>query len=355
MSIVTYTLSDIATILEGTVEGDGTVTIMSASKIDEAKQGDISFLTNPKYTWSLYNTGASAVLVADDLILKDQLKTNLVRVEDVNLSMQKLLDLFAKTEEVKRVISPLSIIDSKATISDNVSIGEFCRIGSDSIIGEGCNIYPQVYIGDEVSIGSDCKIYPGVRIADRCVIGDRVIIHPNAVIGSDGFGFVPDERGVYQKVEQAGNVIIEDDVEIGSNTVIDRATLGSTIIRTGVKLDNLIQIAHNVEIKQHTVIAAQTGVAGSTIVGANSQIGGQVGIVGHLKLANGIKIQAQSGVASAIEEENSKWYGSPAIGYLNYLKSFAIFKKLPQLQSEVQALKQQLNKLLKSRTEGQDI
>lgn len=350
-----YTVGEIARILQGTIEGDSSIVISSASKIDQAKSGCISFLTSPKYLQKIYTTKASAVIVSRDLTLTNQLHTSLIRVDDVNLSKQKLLDLFSKPENTVSSISSLSFIDANAEIADQVSIAEFSKVGAGSKVGEGCNIYPQVYIGNNVSIGNNCKIYPGVRIADDCVIGDRVIIHPNAVIGSDGFGFVPDKNGVYQKVKQAGNVIIENDVEIGSNTVIDRATLGSTIIRTGVKLDNLIQIAHNVEVKQHTVIAAQSGIAGSTVVGSNSQIGGQVGIVGHIRLADGIKIQAQSGVASSIEEENSKWYGSPAISYLSYLKSFAIFKKLPQLQSEVLSLKKQLNKFLKSKGEGQDI
>lgn len=351
---MTYTVAQLAQILNGSIDGDESLVIRGASKIDEAVEGNISFITNPKYVSAIYDTSASAVLVGKSLELAKAIPATLVRVDDVNLSMQKLLGLFSQEQVERSGISPKSSLAESILVGKNVFIGDFSVIGDRSKIGDGTNIYPQVYIGNDVSIGTECKIFPGVRIEDKCVIGNNVVIHPNAVIGSDGFGFVPDALGAFQKVVQAGNVIIEDDVEIGSNTVIDRATLGSTIIRKGVKLDNLIQIAHNVEIKQHTVIAAQTGVAGSTVVGAHSQIGGQVGIVGHLELADGIKVQAQSGVASSIKEENTKWYGYPAIKYFKYLRSFAIFKKLPFLQKEIKELKSEINKL-RQKQEGQDI
>ena len=343
---MTYTVAQIAKILDGSIDGDESIVIDGASKIDEAIEGTISFITNPKYLPAIYDTNASAVLVGKSLELSQAIPATLVRVEDVNISMQKLLSLFSSNQDVQYQISKQASVAQSSQLSQNVNVGDFTFVGERTNIGRGTYIYPQVFIGDDVTIGDNCKFYAGVRIETGCVIGNNVIIHPNAVIGSDGFGFVPDANGAFQKVIQAGNVVIEDDVEIGSNTVIDRATLGSTIIRKGVKLDNLIQIAHNVEIKEHTVIAAQTGVAGSTVVGAHSQIGGQVGIVGHLKLADGIKVQAQSGIASEITEQNTKWYGSPAIRYFNYLKSFAIFKKLPELQQEIRELQKQINKLM---------
>jgi len=351
---MTYTIGQIAQLLNASIDGETSLIITGAAKIDEAAVGTISFITNPKYASAIYDTKASAVLVSKSLELTQAIPATLVRVDDVNISMQKLLGLFAITYERGSGISEQSSIAPTCQIGNGVSVGDFSVIEDNSHIGDGTIIYPQVYIGKDVIVGKNCKLYAGVRVQDRCIIGDNVIIHPNAVIGSDGFGFVPDASGAFQKVVQAGNVIIEDDVEIGSNTVIDRATLGSTIIRRGVKLDNLIQIAHNVEIKKHTVISAQAGIAGSTVVGAHSQIGGQVGIVGHLNLADGIKVQAQSGIASPIEEKNTKWYGSPAIKYFNYLRSFAIFKKLPELQKEINELKNQISKLRDER-EGQDI
>jgi len=349
-----YTVRQIAQILDGSIDGDDSLIIQGASKIDEAVEGTISFISNPKYLASIYDTGASAILVGRGLEISKAIPATLVRVDDINVSMQKLLGLFSSEDEQEASVSKLSSVATSCKLGAKVHIGEFSYIGDRSLVGDGSRILPQVYIGKDVVIGSNCKLYAGVRVEHGCIVGDNVIIHPNAVIGSDGFGFVPDESGAYRKVVQTGNVVIEDDVEIGSNTVIDRATLGSTIIRRGVKLDNLIQIAHNVEVKQHTVIAAQAGIAGSTVVGANSQIGGQVGIVGHLNLADGIKVQAQSGIASSISEKNSKWYGSPAIKYFNYLRSFAIFKKLPELLKEINELKQQIRKL-KSKQEGQDI
>lgn len=341
-----YTVGEIASILRGSVEGDDSIVINGAAKINEAKKGTVSFITNPKYLQSIYETDASAVIVPKSLTLEKEIPQTLLRVDNALISMQKILELFSEEEPVEHVISKLASVANEVAIGVNVNLGDFAYVGKGSKIGVDTYVAPQVYIGSNVTIGEKCKIFPGVRIEKDTIIGDRVVIHPNAVIGSDGFGFVPNENGVFTKVPQAGNVIIEDDVEIGGNTVIDRATLGSTIIRKGVKLDNLIQIAHNVEVKEHTVIAAQTGVAGSTTVGAHSQIGGQVGIVGHLDLADGIKVQAQSGIAAPIKEKNTKWYGSPAIRYYNYLKSFSIFKKLPELETEINDLKKQINKLL---------
>jgi len=351
---MTYTVAEIASILEGSVEGDEQIIISGAAKIDDASAGTMTFLTNPKYLPSIYSTNASAIIVSRSTSLDKEIPATLVRVDNTLISMQKLLALFSNEKPAKHWISTLSSVGDRVRLGLNVNLGDFSYVGTGSIIGTDSYIAPQVYIGANVMIGERCKISSGVRIEHDTVIGNDVVIHPNAVIGSDGFGFVPDENGAFQKVIQNGNVIIEDNVEIGSNTVIDRATLGSTIIRKGVKLDNLIQIAHNVEIKEHTVIAAQTGVAGSTTVGAHSQIGGQVGIVGHLNLADGIKVQAQSGVASNIDEHKSKWYGSPAINYLSYLKSFAVFKRLPELQKELNQLKKQISKLL-DKKDGQDI
>ncbi|MCB0655922.1 MAG: UDP-3-O-(3-hydroxymyristoyl)glucosamine N-acyltransferase [Saprospiraceae bacterium] len=334
--------SDIAALVQGTVEGDPNVTVTEPSKIEEGKPGTITFLANPKYESHLYRSQASIVLVSRDFIPERPLPQTLIRVDQVYQALQKLLEVY------QHQATPSSGINASAHIHDS------CRIDPSAIVGPGCIleegveiganavVHGQVYLGPHVIIGSGATIYPGVRVYHHCRIGKRCIIHSNAVIGSDGFGFVPDDQGNYQKIQQIGNVVLEDDVEIGSNTVIDRATLGSTRIGAGCKLDNLIQVAHNVEIGPRTVIAAQTGIAGSTKIGANCQIGGQVGIVGHIRIADGVRIQAQSGVAASIEEPGSAWYGSPAIAYRDYLKSYALFRKLPDLFRRLLSLEKEL-------------
>ncbi len=332
----------LATLLNGTVEGNPDVLIYKPSKIEEGEVGTISFLGNPKYESYAYTTNSSVLLVSNTFTPTQHIAATLIRVEDVYASVAILLDRFGAVEKKQAIVSDRASIHSKADIAKGVSIGDFVVIEQGATVGEDSVIYPQVYIGEQVKIGANVTLYPGVRIYKDCEVGDNCIIHANTVIGSDGFGFAPLEDGSYKKVAQIGNVVIEKNVEIGANTAIDRATMGSTIIREGVKLDNLIQIAHNVEIGKNTVIAAQTGVAGSTKLGEQCMIGGQCGFVGHLTVADGTKTQAQTGVASSIKEPNKAWFGYPAIPYNDYLRAFTIFKKLPDLAKRVFEIERKL-------------
>jgi len=343
------TTGEIATIVEGTVDGDPDVMIHGPSPIDEGKPGTVSFLSNPKYEQFLYSTNASAVLVHEDFSPLMKINPSLIRVKDVGLSIAKLFEHFSTPKSHKHHISKDAYIHEEATIGPNISVGMFSVIDQGAEIGTGTIIHSQVYIGENVKIGKHVVLYPGVKIYHDCEIGDNCIIHSNVVIGSDGFGFSKDKAGNYEKIPHLGRVIIENDVEIGSNSTIDRGTIGDTILKAGVKLDNLVQIAHNAEIGNNTVMAAQSGVAGSSKIGKNCVIGGQVGIIGHLKLADGTMIQGQSGVTKNIKEENTKLYGTPAISYQNYLRSYAHFKGLPEmadkmkkLQKEIELLKQNL-------------
>ena len=345
------TTGEIANIVKGTVDGDPDVVIHGPSPIENGLPGTVSFLSNPKYEQFLYKSNASAVLVHEDFSPQMKINPSLIRVKDVAQSIAVLFTHFSRPKSIEHHISELAFIDNSANIENPARISEFSRIGKKSKVGKGTEICSQVFIGENVKIGKDCIFYPGVKIYDNCVIGDRAIIHANTVIGTDGFGFNKDNEGNYKKIPHLGKVVIEDDVEIGSNCVIDRGTLGDTIIKSGVKLDNLIQIAHNVELGENTVMAAQSGVAGSAKIGQNCIVGGQVGIVGHIQVANGTMIQGQSGVNRTIKEENSKLYGSPAISYTNYLRSYAKFKNLPEmaqelsnLQKELATLKELLNK-----------
>ena len=327
----------LADLLGGTIEGDGDVLISKASKIEEATLGSIAFLANPKYEEYVYTTEASVLLVSKSFAPKEKIKPTLVRVDDVYHSVSILLSQFGHQAE-KSGISDRAIIGENNSIHPTAYVGHMSVIGDEVLIGAGSQIDSQVSIGNKVKIGENVRIYPGVRIYKDCVIGDNCIVHANVVIGSDGFGFAPNPDGSYSKIPQIGNVIIEEDVEIGANSTIDRATMGSTIIKKGVKLDNLVMIAHNAEVGMNTVIAAQTGVAGSTKIGAQCVIGGQVGFAGHVKIANGTKIQGQSGVNKSITEEGISLYGSPALNYRDFLKSYSIFRKLPELQERVQNL-----------------
>jgi UDP-3-O-[3-hydroxymyristoyl] glucosamine N-acyltransferase len=336
------TALQLAQILNGTIEGNPDVKISRPSKIEEGEVGTISFLGNLKYEHYAYTTRSSVLLVSKNFTPSAPIAATLIRVEDVYASVAVLLEKFGQKTESQGIVSTKSSVHASATIATNVSIGDMSVIEENVSIGENTIVFPQVYIGKNAVIGKNTTLYPGVRIYNDCVIGDNCILHANAVIGSDGFGFAPTEDGSFKKVPQIGNVVIEDNVEIGSNTTIDRATMGSTIIRKGVKLDNLIQVAHNVEIGENTVIASQTGIAGSTKIGANCMIGGQVGIVGHLKIADKTRIQAQSGVAASITEPNTAWYGSPAIPYSNYLRSYAGFKQLPDLLKRVLQLEKKM-------------
>jgi UDP-3-O-[3-hydroxymyristoyl] glucosamine N-acyltransferase len=331
-----FTIKQIAHLINGTVKGDDSLKINQLAKIEEGKTGAISFLSNPKYESYLYTTQSSAVIVSQDFEPKKDFSTTLIIVENAYSGFTKLL------EEYQRFLNYSKIgVEEPSYKSENVTIDEGCFRGAFSYIDKGCKIgknvklFPQVYLGENVVIGDNTIIYSGAKIYSNCVIGNNCTIHSNAVIGSDGFGFAPQADGSYKAIPQLGNVIIEDNVSIGANTTIDCATMGSTVIREGVKLDNLIQIAHNVEIGRNTVIAAQTGIAGSTKIGENCIIAGQVGFAGHITIANGTKIGAQSGVLSNIKEENTAITGTYAIDVKNYLKSYAIFKKLPQLEKQV--------------------
>jgi UDP-3-O-[3-hydroxymyristoyl] glucosamine N-acyltransferase len=325
------TAQQLAHILGGTVEGDAAVAVSRPAKIEEGENGTISFLANAKYEHYAYTTQSSILLVSNTFAPTQPIAATLIRVEDVYASVAVLLEKFGQKIDNQGIISSSAMVSTTATIGNQVSIGAMTIIEDGAMIGEKTVIFPQVYVGKNVKIGSHTVIFPGVKIYNDCVIGDHCIIHANAIIGSDGFGFAPLEDGTFKKVAQIGNVVIENNVEIGANTTIDRGTMGSTLIKNGVKLDNLIQIAHNVEIGENTVIAAQTGIAGSTKIGKNCMIGGQVGIVGHIKIADKVRIQAQSGIASSIEEVGSAWYGSPAIPYSQYLRAYAVFKQLPDV------------------------
>ena len=329
-----FTAGQIADQLDGTVIGNRDVDINALSKIEEARKGSLTFLANPKYTEYIYSTDASATIVSNDFEPTEKITTTLIKVQDPYYSFTTILELFNGDKSKKVGISKKSEIDKSSNVPKSSFVGHFSKIGKNSVIGEHCIIEDQVYIGENVKIGDNSKIYPGTKILDDTIIGDNCIIHSNCSIGSDGFGFAPNDDGTYRKIPQTGNVIIGNDVEIGSNSTIDRATIGSTIISDGVKLDNQIQIAHNVEIGTNTAIAAQSGIAGSTKIGKNCMIGGQVGIIGHLKIGDNVKIQAQAGVTSNIDS-NARITGTPAIPFMNYNKSYIHFKNLPEIVKKI--------------------
>ncbi len=344
---MSYTLGKLAEIIGGTVKGDDQIQITGANGIENAQQGDISFVSNQKYLNNLSSTEASALLM-DSSLYKPSYSIACLLVENTYSALADLLAIFSPVNNTITTNEELSFVHDEAQLAENVSVGLFSIIEKGATIGKNTRIFGQVYIGDNVIIGDNCTLFPGVKVYSGCEIGNNVILHANSIIGSDGFGFAPLEDGSFKKIPQIGNVIIESDVEIGANTVIDRASMGSTIVRTGTKLDNLIQIAHNVEIGEHTVIAAQAGIAGSSKIGRHCQIGGQSGIVGHLQIADQTMIQAQSGMTKSVNEKGTKWYGSPAIDYNNYLKSFAIYKNLPDLQSRINKLEKLLGELQQS-------
>lgn len=337
-----FTAQQIADALGGTIEGYANQEVSYLSKIEEGKPGSLSFLANPKYAQYIYNTEASIVIVNDDFVAEKEIKATLIRVKDAYGAFASLLEMYQNAKTIKPAISEKAFINSTATLGKNVYIGEFVSIGKNADIGDNTYIYPNTIIGDNCKIGSDTIINAGVQIYEECVIGNECTIHAGVVIGSDGFGFAPQDDKNYRKVPQIGNVILEDRVEIGSNTCIDRATLGSTIIRRGVKIDNLIQIAHNVEIGENTVIAAQTGISGSTKIGKNCMIGGQVGIIGHLTIADEVKIAAQAGVGKSIKEMGAIVEGSPAFNIRDYQRSYVHFRRLDALVKRVNDLEHQL-------------
>lgn len=336
---------ELASLVRGEVIGNPDVMVTQPGKIESAVAGDITFLGNNKYEPYLYTSNASAILIDKEIEIIKEVEPALIRVDNVYEALGVLLNYFSNDFGPEPGISSLAFVHESASIDDSSIIGSFSVISEGVRIGHGCIIYEQVYIGKNVIIGDGTILYPGVRVYHGCVIGKNCVIHSNSVVGSDGFGFSRDTEGKFTKIPQIGNVEIKDDVEIGANTVIDRATLGSTKIEEGVKLDNLIQIAHNVEIDRNTAIAAQTGISGSTKIGKNCMIGGQVGFVGHLSIADNTLVQAQSGVASNISEPNRKLYGYPAIEYQKYLKAYSYFKRLPEIVHSIREMEQKLDKL----------
>ena len=343
---MTFSAAQIALLINGKVEGDANTTVNSFGKIEEAQNGQLAFLANPKYEEYLYSTGASIIIINETYELKQAIKAALIRVPNAYSAFATLLEKYQQivTQQLSGLQQPCYIASS-AKYGDNVFIGAFAYLGDNVKIGNNSKIFPNVYLGDNVTVGNNSIIHPGVKIYHDCVIGSNVIIHAGTVIGSDGFGFAPQADGSFKKVPQIGNVVVEDNVEIGANTTIDRATIGSTIIKSGAKLDNLIQIAHNVEVGNFTVIAAQAGVSGSTKVGSGVMIGGQAGIVGHIQIGDGVKINAQSGVSKSIEPGKSVT-GSPAYDYTSALRSQAINRKLPELEKRVKELEELVKQLM---------
>jgi UDP-3-O-[3-hydroxymyristoyl] glucosamine N-acyltransferase len=343
-----FSALQLATILNGKLEGDPEVKVHNIAKIEEAGDGMLSFIANPKYEEFIYTTQASILIVNDTLEIDRPVKPTLIRVKDAYSSFALLLEKYQQLTGAgnKTGIQQPSHVPATVKMGTGVFIGAFAYLGENVQLGDNVKIYPGVYLGDNVQIGSGSVLYPGVKVYDHCVVGNRVILHAGCVIGGDGFGFAPQADGSYKKVPQVGNVVIHDDVEIGANTTIDRATMGSTVILSGVKLDNLIQIAHNVEIGQNTVIAAQSGISGSTKIGRNCVIGGQVGIVGHIQIADGTRINAQSGLSKSITTPNTALTGSPAYDYKSSLKSQAIFRNLPELEKRVKELEDMVKQLL---------
>lgn len=341
-----FTAEQIAAIIGGRVEGPAAAVVSSFGKIEEAGQGQLSFLANPKYEDYLYSTKASVVIVNDSLELRQPVSASLIRVPDAYSAFAVLLEKYQqiRTQQLSGIQQP-SFIHESVRLGENVFIGAFAYLGEQVVIGNNVKIFPNAYIGNNVRIGDHSIIHPGVKLYHDCVVGSHVVIHAGTVIGSDGFGFAPQADGSFKKVPQIGNVVIEDYVEIGSNATIDRATIGSTVIHSGSKLDNLIQIAHNVEVGNNTVIAAQAGVSGSTKIGNNVMIGGQAGIVGHIQIADGSKINAQSGVSKSIKAPNTAVTGTPAFDYTSALRSQALSRNLPELERRIAELESIIRQL----------
>jgi UDP-3-O-[3-hydroxymyristoyl] glucosamine N-acyltransferase len=340
-----FKAGEIAHMLGGKLDGNPEIKVWKLAKIEEGEEGALSFLANPKYTPFVYSTSSSVLLVNDTFVAEQPISATLIRVPDAYTSFAHLLELYNQIQRNKKGISGNACIATTAILGNDIYIGEFAFIGENVIIGNNVKIYPQVFLGDNTIIGDNTTIFQGVKLYSETQIGSNCTIHAGVVIGSDGFGFAPQEGSDYKKIAQIGNVVIEDNVEIGANTTIDRATLGSTIIRKGVKLDNLIQVGHNVEIGENTVIAAQTGIAGSTKIGRNCLIAGQVGIIGHLTIADDVKIAAQSGIGSSILTNGSTYMGSPAFEISRYKKSYIHFRNLQKLNDKIDSLEKQLNKM----------
>ena len=340
-----FSAKQIAQFVQGVIEGDENATVNTFAKIEDGKPGAISFLSNPKYTHYIYDTESSIVLVDKSVELEKPTKATLIKVDNADECVAKLLQLYESMKPKKTGIDSLAFISPSAKIGENVYIGAFAYIGDNVVIGDGCQIYPNVVICENAKVGNDCLFYPNVTIYHDCHVGNRVTLHAGSVVGSDGFGFAPSENG-YDKIPQIGIVTIEDDVEIGANTCIDRSTMGSTYVRKGVKLDNLVQIAHNTDIGANTVMSAQVGIAGSTKVGQWCMFGGQVGIAGHITIGNKVFLGAQPGVPSSLKD-NQTLIGTPPMEKLPYFKSQAIFQKLPDLYKQIQKLQKEVDELKK--------
>ncbi|MCE1198356.1 MAG: UDP-3-O-(3-hydroxymyristoyl)glucosamine N-acyltransferase [Marinilabiliales bacterium] len=333
-----FKIKDIANLLRGTVDGDGEVVVNNISKIDQGIPGTLTFLANPAYTKYIYTTAASAVLVSKDFQPDSELNCSLIRVDDPYASLAELLQLYQQMKPSRKGIEQPSFVSPTARIGEDVYLGAFAYVSDRAVIGRNVKIYPHVFIGEDVVIGDHTILYAGVKIYPDCKVGSDCILHAGVVVGADGFGFAPNPDGPFTKIQQVGNVIIEDMVEIGANSTIDCATMGSTILRRGVKLDNLIMIAHNVEIGENTVMAASSGVAGSSKVGRNCMIGAQVGISGHLTVGNNVRIGGQAGIMSNVPDDVTI-IGSPSQDHKDFMRSMAIFRKLPQLSRDVSDLK----------------
>lgn len=340
-----FTAGMVAQLLKGTVEGDPEVKLNTIAKIEAGHSGALSFLANPKYEHYIYSTQSSAVLVRCDFKATGTIPATLIRVADPYQSIAILLAMYDSAKPRKTGIHPTAIIEKSAKIGKDVYVGAFVYIGENASVGDNCSLYPHVFIGDEATLGNNTVLHSGVKVYTQCVIGKDCIIHAGTVIGADGFGFAPSSENVYLKIPQIGNVIIEDNVEVGANTCIDRSTMGSTIIHKGVKLDNLVQVGHNVTIDENTVIAAQTGIAGSSKVGKNCMIGGQVGIVGHINLADGTKVGAQTGISGTIREPGATLLGMPAFDSGKFMRSYAVFKHLPEINKKLQELVREVESL----------
>jgi UDP-3-O-[3-hydroxymyristoyl] glucosamine N-acyltransferase len=345
-----FTAKQIAELINGKIEGNPNIAVSSFGKLEEATEGQLAFLANPKYEDFLYSTNASIIIINESLEVQKKLKATLIRVPDAYSSFAVILTAYSEMAKANLTgIQEPSYIASSAKIGKNVFIGAFAYLGKNVVLGDNVKIYPQVFLGDNVIIGDDSTLYPGVKIHHHCVIGKSVCIHAGCVIGGDGFGYAPQTDGTFKKIPQIGNVVIENNVEIGANTTIDRSTIGSTTIKCGAKLDNLIQVAHNVEIGMNTVIAAQSGISGSTKIGKNVMIGGQAGVVGHIQIADGSKINAQSGVGKSIKTPNTAVTGSPAYEYGQALRSQILSRNLPEIEKRIQNLEQIIEQLKKEK------
>jgi len=340
-----FTAAVIAEFLKGSVEGDPNASVSDISKIEEGRPGTLSFLANPKYEKYIYETQSSIVIVNVDFKPQKKINSTLVRVKNAYESFAALLRLYEESKPRKSGISKQAAIADSASLGSELYIGEFAVVSNNASIGNGVQLYPHVYVGDHVKIGEGTILHPGVKVYEGCEIGAHCVIHAGAVIGADGFGFAPNQDNNYEKIPQVGKVIIEDHVEVGANTTVDRATMGATILRKGVKLDNLIMIAHNVEVGENTVIAAQSGISGSTRVGKNCMFGGQVGLIGHIKIASGVKIAAQSGITKDIKEEGIVIQGSPAFEFGPYQRSYLLFRNLPRIKEQIDNLERKVEGL----------